>query len=123
MEAKGTLSELSQEARSSLNAVQTTALRLPAAHAEAVQRTVTSLEKRTTELFYRSLEIQEQAKKVSNFAAEIDQRQRQSHWRMAVTVGCVASLLPTLAILGLSEAAQVGGPATLLAALFRMVGL
>lgn len=107
-EARSILSDLTQEAKASLNAVQSTAAHLPTAHAQAVKRAVTELEKRTTELYFRTLQMQEEALKVTNYMREIQTGQRKFHFWTALATGLCASLLPTCAILGLAGAARLG---------------
>jgi hypothetical protein len=115
-EAQTTLDALSHEAKSSLNAVQTTAASLPSSHTAAVKQAAENLEKRATSLISLVTDVSSQAKAVSSYANQVDQRQRRSHLTLAVGVGLITALPPTLIGLAVGLAAGMS-PVRLLSAL------
>ncbi len=115
-EARNTLGALSHEAKSSLNAVQMTAASLPSSHSAAVKQTAENLEKRVTSLIYLVTDVSNQAKSVSNYATQVDQRQRRSHLLVAILTGAIAAVPSSLIGLAIGRAAGMS-PARLLSAL------
>ena len=115
-EARNTLGALSHEAKSSLNAVQMTAASLPSSHSVAVKQAAENLEKRVTSLMYLVSDVSNQAKSVSNYAKQVDQRQRRSQLSVAIVTGVIAAMPGTLIGLAIGRAAGMS-PVRLLSAL------
>ena len=98
------LATVSEEAKSTLKAVQSTAQSLPAAYVENIKTASTEAEVAVTQLTKLILELHAKSLEMASYATQINLHVRRSLWRIAVASGLLASIIPVLLMLGIARA-------------------
>jgi hypothetical protein len=113
------LASLSTDTKITLESIAKTTAELPQAYIEQITKATQAAEKSATSLLRVSLDVQNQAREVAQYARQVDKYHRRQIWAAVGIVAVVASILPTLCCL-LFAAATGYPPSTLLKALWTL---